>query len=345
MAPKRKSDANDGPSAKVAKKESTPVWKWEAKNPTWSSTPPAGPHGKACVEKYCLLAPFDTSITEAQWAAYAMERAEVDAFNTTNNAKGVRLPTLDAQELSCDHHNAFRKLSAASAGLAREIMGSALDATEKKMLSRTLRGSLYTLGLEGQEDEGGPRTVETKGRLYGPHGLGKSIDFTYYFHDRMFAAAYPRDITNCGVGRGVDCWTTERNSNYQDKDRVGTIKVMNCHANKSDNLVAKGTTLANLQKLETIILGRSGVMSQKKIFDTLLATGHVGIWGEDIAADRTAVATKYTLKAGETDGMKEAEEDALKVEDGIPPFDEGAGGYDEKECVPQNLLKLAKSSA
>lgn len=46
-------------------------------------------------------------------------------------------------------------LSKASSNLARELMGASIDVAEKTKLSRVLRGSLYLLAVEGEDDGDG----------------------------------------------------------------------------------------------------------------------------------------------------------------------------------------------
>ncbi|KAL8291419.1 hypothetical protein RQP46_002397 [Phenoliferia psychrophenolica] len=355
MAPKRKSDANDGPAAKVSKKAAAgvPAWDWKAQHPSWSATPPAGPHGKACVEKYCLLAPYDPSITEAQWEAYATERARLDEINTTNSEDSYVRYNLTCSDLSANNNLAGSTLSSCSSDLAREVMGAAMDLGEKTALSRTLRGSLYMLAISGTDDgDGSPRSVDAKLRLYGPHGLGNSVDFEYSFHHRtrmdsvehrVYLSAFVRDISLCGVGKATDCWTTDSSGkNGREKRRDGAIAIVSCWIDSRDKHSMSGTTLAKLQDIEAVLLGRSGVMSMRKLFNTLLAAGSVRQWDEDADEDINGVQAKYKpLQAGETDGRKEVKADEAKVEDGVPEM-ESEGEFEAHECVPQNLLALAR---
>ncbi|KAK4702726.1 hypothetical protein P7C70_g3494, partial [Phenoliferia sp. Uapishka_3] len=341
MAPKRKSDANDGRSAKVAKKNvAPPGWNWKATNPGWSSIPPSGPYGKACVEKYCLLAPFDPSITEAHWKEYSDERSALDTYNTTNGAEDH----FECSNLSDNANFAFEKLSTASSILAREIMGTTLDTTEKTLLSRTLRGSLYLLHVEGEDDgNGSPRTVKTTLRLYGPHGLGRSLTLKYHYHNRVTEyswghivslVAYPRKIAQGSAG-------TQQEGGKKEADK---IEIMTSYANqrKDGEIITKGTTLAKLKELELVLIGRAGVMSQSKLVDLFIGAGTVDLWDEDdIDQDLEALRVKYKLHAGETDGEKEVEEDEAEVEDDVPEY----GDDESVECIPQNLLELARNGS
>ncbi len=112
--------------------------------------------------------------------------------------------------------NTTRLLGEAREKLAQVILGSCLETSERIQIANTFKVSLYYLDLWGNEEDGygasifffpllhtmltylnsggededggrtsfSPRTVSSSTRLYSPFGLGTSVDFKYYYHNR-----------------------------------------------------------------------------------------------------------------------------------------------------------------
>jgi hypothetical protein len=111
-------------------------------------TAPTTPNAKKCIEKWDLLAPFDTTITEKQWKEYFEERTAADKLNTPGTEEFKRLYTKEIMQ------KRERLLPKARDRLAMVIMGSCMDDDEKVKIANTLRGSLYYLDLQGNEEDG-----------------------------------------------------------------------------------------------------------------------------------------------------------------------------------------------
>lgn len=82
------------------------------------------------------------------------ERADLDKLNSLNSSHERFKYLLYCEELGGDYSSPLRNVSEAASQIAAEILGSAMDEVEKLTISRTLRGSLYILRLEGENDDG-----------------------------------------------------------------------------------------------------------------------------------------------------------------------------------------------
>lgn len=139
--------------AKVAPKSSSPKLKKSTK-PSWelphfSTIAPTTPNAKKCVEKWNLHAPYDTRITEEQWAEYYEERSALEIMNTTGNEKWKKL---ESEELM---QKTDKLLKEAGERLADAMMASTgLEDEVKSMIAETLRASVYYLDIWGCEEDG-----------------------------------------------------------------------------------------------------------------------------------------------------------------------------------------------
>ncbi|KZP10485.1 hypothetical protein FIBSPDRAFT_938029 [Athelia psychrophila] len=217
-------------------------------------------------------------------------------------------------ELGGDYSSPLRNVSEASSQLATEILGTAMDEVEKLAISRTLRGSLCILRLDGENDDGEPRSVEAKLRLYAPHGPGKSIDFDYCYHHRVrmssvehliYITAFVRTVEACGKLKHYESWT-------------------------------QGTTPVKLQQLENVILGREGVMSTSKLFKVLCAASTIGTWEEPSYILKENLS-KITAKLGL------AKEEAASIDDAILKFDDP--GTSEHQDAREDATERAVGSS
>ncbi|KAJ1311866.1 hypothetical protein OPQ81_010326 [Rhizoctonia solani] len=177
MPPKRKAVDNESGPAK--KKAATAPKLRKSKAPTWDSVPeysnekPTGEWAKKCVDRWCLLPPYDTSISEKRWENYYKERAALDKVNSSGAEESK---DIISEELDQDTWKILRK---AAGDLAAILLGSNLANEERKrQIARTLMGSLYFLEMWGNDEgDGSPREVQSRTRLYSPFGTGGSIDF------------------------------------------------------------------------------------------------------------------------------------------------------------------------
>ncbi|CUA70513.1 hypothetical protein RSOLAG22IIIB_08928 [Rhizoctonia solani] len=134
-------------SKKVKLRKSNPP-NWQTLHPEWSEDMPRGKNARLCIEKWCLLPPYDHEITERH------ERSALDEANTCGH------DIIKVEELFT---SPWWLLDTASQNVAAAIYGSDLDEDEKTAIARTIRGSLYFLEVEGA-DNGGKSRATNKGR-------------------------------------------------------------------------------------------------------------------------------------------------------------------------------------
>lgn len=115
-----------------------------------------------------MLPPYDSNITESEWKQYlkyerliilttdpalnrniTSERTDLDKLNSLNSTHERAHYLLYCEELGGDFVSPLKSAFDASCQLAAEILGSTMDEAEKLLLSRTLRGSIYLLQVEG----------------------------------------------------------------------------------------------------------------------------------------------------------------------------------------------------
>ncbi|CAE6467109.1 unnamed protein product, partial [Rhizoctonia solani] len=216
------------PASKL-EKATAPTW---TDNPYWTEIKPTGEWAAKCVDRWCLLAPYNTTITEDQWKAYYKERSALDRINTVDSAES------DAIEAKYLDENTWKVLRKAAEHVASAILASTLDDTvRKKSIARTLLGSLYFMSVDGSSEGLGapePRNLDTTTRLYSPFGLGTSIDFHYDYHyrkrsyederDAMLNAA-GREISECDPDKPTKCAAEPELPEYEeDEEEKGEDK-------------------------------------------------------------------------------------------------------------------------
>ncbi|KAG8681782.1 hypothetical protein FRC08_015401 [Ceratobasidium sp. 394] len=123
------------------KKSTQPNWD---KPGEYSQDKPTGKWGAKCVERWCLLPPYNPSISEAQWKTYYLERSAVDKVNTSGSDESAMV--VCEELLGEGNWYTLRKMSEE---VAAAIFGSTLDDVHKKRIGRTLLGSLYFTDLSG----------------------------------------------------------------------------------------------------------------------------------------------------------------------------------------------------
>ncbi|CAE6344485.1 unnamed protein product [Rhizoctonia solani] len=344
MPPKRKADIEGGPAKKRAvttpklKKSKAPSWNEDS---DYSNEKPTGEWARKCVERWCLLPPYNTKITEKQWQDYYNERSALDKVNSSGAAESKEIVS---EELCQDTWKILRK---ASEDLAAIVLGSKLDDEErKKQIARTLMGSLYFTELWGN-DEGDdtPREVQAKSRLYSPFGIGTSIDFYYSYHLRArmfgrgerFASLYARSrlLIEVDPANPTACSATERNANGVPKAASDAVTVFDRNGSKS-----KGTTAANIKSFEETIFDTEGWVSPLKLVEILFAAGMVMRYQESDKESPKSVLAKFNYFDGETNGR------ALLIGElkslATLEAKEAAG---PEVCIPQRLLLLARHGA
>ncbi|KAG8735017.1 hypothetical protein FRC11_003513, partial [Ceratobasidium sp. 423] len=268
------------PPASKLEKGITPTW---AGRPEWSQDKPTGEWGAKCVDRWCLLAPYDVTITEEQWEAYYGERSALDKINTMGSAES------EAIEGEYLEENTWKVLHKAAEHVATAILSSALDDTErKKSISRTLLGSLYFMSVDGTAECAGepePRTLGTTTRLYSPFGLGTSIDFHYDYHYRMrlhedersaTLDAAGRDIGECDPDIPIKCAAVPEEPEGEDAEPIDNFKAYTLFSGVEDFLDGWTTmyiTKENIKKFEEPFLGTNGWISPRKLVDILMAAG------------------------------------------------------------------------
>ncbi|CUA68581.1 hypothetical protein RSOLAG22IIIB_07958 [Rhizoctonia solani] len=306
MPPKRKAADESGPAKKKAaagpklKKSKAPNWDDESR---FTSEKPTGEWARKSVDRWCLLPPYDTSISEKTWQDYYNERSALDAVNTPGSKQSE---VILIEELDQDAWKILRK---AATDLAAIVLGSKLDDEErKKQIARTLMGSLYYTEMWGNDEgDGSPRDVEAKTRLYSPFGAGESIDFYYRYHlrARMFSSgerfsslyAKSRMLIEIDPKNPTACSATKYNANKVLKAAPDAVTVFDRSGGKS-----KGTTAANIKSFEETLFCTEGWISPLKLVQTLFAAGTVMRYNEADKSGPRAVLEKFHYFDGETNG-------------------------------------------
>ncbi|CAE6468862.1 unnamed protein product [Rhizoctonia solani] len=303
-------------SKKVKLRQSNPP-NWQTLHPEWSEDMPRGKNARLCIEKWCLLPPYDHEITERQWKAYYKERSALDEANTCG-------------------YDIIKNVAAA-------IYGSVLDEQDKTAIARTIRGSLYFLGVEGTDDGDGARSAFAKTRLYSPFGIGTSVDLAYNYHFRF--REWEQFGSLLAKSNGVQDLDPEwpRKSRATDKGRV---EIFTWTGDKT----ISATTAARINSFEPTLFGSEGWLSSLKLHNLLFAAGTGLLYNEDSYPTNPEVASREKFKffEGETTGgdLSKAEEVLCReLEEEEPEEDLGdvylsEGG--KAGCVPRRLLLLAR---
>ncbi|KAF8679868.1 hypothetical protein RHS04_04806 [Rhizoctonia solani] len=341
MPPKRKADTEDGPAKKKAatapklKKSKAPNWNEDS---GYSNEKPTTEWARKCVDRWCLLPPYNTRMTEKHWQDYYNERSALDKINSSGAPESKEIVS---EELCQD---TWKILRGAARDLASIVLGSKLDDEDrKKHIARTLMGSLYFTELWGN-DEGDdtPREVQAKSRLYSPFGVGTSIDFYYFYHLRprmfgkgeRFASFYAksRPIVEIDPENPTACSATKRNANGAIKAASDAITVFDRNGSKS-----KGTTAANVKSFEQAIFGVEGWISPLKLVEILFAAGTVMRYREQDKESPKSVLAKFQYFDGETNGRALLAEE-LKLLAEL----EAREPASPEVCIPQRMLLLAR---
>ncbi|KAG9093048.1 hypothetical protein FRC06_011691 [Ceratobasidium sp. 370] len=354
MPPKRSNPSgstSERPAKKAATgagKASTPRLK-ESTQPNWdepeeySQDKPTGEWAAKSVERWCLLPPYDTSISEAQWKTYYLERSALDKINTSGSDESKPIVS---EELDQDTWVILRRMSG---NVAAAIFGSALDDEHKKRIGRTLLGSLYFTELWGNDEgDGTPREVRAMSRLYSPFGLGTSVDLFYSYHLRRrmtmkgerFASLYvnANTIASSDAKNPRGCRAVESNARGVDKAASDAITVFDRNGGKS-----KGTTAANIKTFEGPLFGCDGWLSPLKLTNILFAAAGVMYFQEDDRETPKSTLAKFQFFQGESDGQGVLKQELAKL---VKLEKEMGQGQDEVGvCIPQRLLLLAQQDA
>ncbi|KAE8454461.1 hypothetical protein EG329_000084 [Mollisiaceae sp. DMI_Dod_QoI] len=310
-------------STKSKKAKATPKSKLKkSTNPTWtspyfSSTAPTGSNAQRCIEKWNLLAPYDTRITEKEWEEYFEERIILEKTNTENTEEYKRVKSEELMQ------NTTRLLGEAREKLAQVILGSCLETSERIQIANTFKVSLYYLDLWGNEEDGGgededggrtsfsPRTVSSSTRLYSPFGLGTSVDFKYYYHNRWgrenerFSALVmcSRVISQCSKSKPFECAAQMGGRGAIGPPIDGSERLFNWSGRKST-----GTTAANMAEFEDTLFACSGWLSPRLMFNLLCAGGTATLYQEDTTSHVSSARNKFKLYNDEKEDAS-AEED------------------------------------
>ncbi|CAE6468878.1 unnamed protein product [Rhizoctonia solani] len=342
------------PSSKLAKGAAA-VW---TDNPEWTQDKPTGEWAAKCVDRWCLLAPYNTTITEDQWKAYYEERSALDRINTmgSNESAAIEGESLD--------ESTWKVLRKAVEHIASAVLASALhDVQRKKSIARTLLGSLYFMSVDGSSEGLGapePRNLDTTTRLYSPFGLGTSIDFHYNYHYRMrsyederdaMLNAAGREIGECDPDRPTKCAAEPELPEDSEKEGEGPIQVDNLKActlfsgveDMIDGWSTMYITEESVKSFEKPFFGTNGWISPRKLVDILMAAGTALFHGEVDTEAGEHLQHEFDYYQGEKSGngifVKERKqptqlEKAEKVKDKEDPTREF--------CVPERLLLLAR---
>ncbi|KAG8790394.1 hypothetical protein FRC12_011982 [Ceratobasidium sp. 428] len=342
--PAKKAATGTKKASAGAKKASAPRLK-KSVQPNWneleeySDEKPNGEWGKKCAERWCLLPPYNTSITEDQWKTYYLERSALDLVNSSGSTESKPIVS---EELGQDTWVLLRRNAEQ---VAAAIFGSVLDDEHKKRIGRTMLGSLYFTDLWGNDEgDGSPREVSAKSRLYSPCGLGTSIDLNYHYHlrARMFMAGerfgsldvITRAISDCDAENPRTSMTQEENPRGGKKTSPDATTVFDRKGSKS-----KGTTAARIKEFEEPLFGCEGWLSPLKLTHILFAAAGVMNYNEDDTDTPESTLAKFQFFQGEDD-----EKAVLKQE--LARLTQLEKELDRTEAsLPQRLLLLARQEA
>ncbi|CAE6354685.1 unnamed protein product [Rhizoctonia solani] len=334
--------AKKKPAARGKKgKAIVPNWS-AATHAGWSDDKPTGTWGKRCVDTWCLLAPYDSAITEAQWKKYYDERSTLDRVNTL---RGGSSNPIESEELG---QPTWTILQDSGESIAAAIMGSAQlqDANRKKRIAHVLLGSFYYVRLDGSDEGNGPpepRQLDIYSRLYSPFGIGTSVDlhYEYYYRRRSQRHNDERLVTLTGKLRTIEDCGAEPPSQSEDDDDKET-EVANAYVifgGQEDGNGGLSTHISNeitLKQFERSLFGTEGWLSSRKMADILLAGASVLQYHEADTEAAVAFLNKFQYFTGENTGKRALAPEIKRMVLGEPDVPAGS-----PYCVPLRRLWLA----
>ncbi|KAB5588608.1 hypothetical protein CTheo_7948 [Ceratobasidium theobromae] len=317
-------------------------------HPGWVTKKPTRRWARKCVERWCLLPPYDNKITETQWKAYYEERTALEKINTMKSEESA---AITPEELI---QNTWKVLRKAAGNVAATIFGSKLDDEQlKQRIGRTLMGSLYFTELFGSNEEYNelpPRSLIAKTRLYSPFGIGTSIDLCYDYHYRY--RVHMEDERNSSLDGALrtisDCKPDDPSfcaaaPDPENEDEIVAVNGCTIFVGVEDffrGFVAQSVSEADLGLFEELFFGTKGWISPRKLADLLLAAGMVQHFNEFDVETPEDFKYKFRYFQGENMGRRPLiQERNLLVELEKKYGEEHKG---EAVCVPQRLLLLAR---
>ncbi|KAB5588609.1 Peptide-n4-(N-acetyl-beta-glucosaminyl)asparagine amidase A [Ceratobasidium theobromae] len=292
--------------------------------PEWVNDKPTQEWGKMCVERWCLLPPYDNRITETQWKMYYDERSALEKTNTMNSKASEAITPKELMQ------NTWKVLRKAAENVAVTILGCKLDDEQLKRISRTLIGSLYFVELAGANevyDEPPPRHLNLEIRLYSPFGIGTSIDLRYDYHYRYRSYGNERNSNlNAALRTIGDCNSQGQTfcaaaPDPDNEDEAATANVYtifvslpNQAEDAGEDYVAQFIDEAELEMFEELLFGTKGWISPKKIADLLLAAGTVKHFDEVDVEAPERFKRKFKYFQEESTGKKYTQERKLLTE-------------------------------
>ncbi|CAE6405949.1 unnamed protein product [Rhizoctonia solani] len=338
------------PASKL-KRGITPTW---TERSEWSQKKPITKWARRCIDKWCLLPPYDRSIKEKHWKAYYEERSALDKINTVGSAES------EVVEGECLEENTWKVLRKAAEHVATAMLASSLgDAQQKKSIARTLLGSLYFMSVEGSaecEGEPEPRSLGTTTRLYSPFGLGTSIDFHYDYHYRMrlhmedersaTLNAAARDIAECDPDNPTKCAAVPEEPEEEDAEPIENFKVYTLFSGVEDYFDGWATmyiTEENIKKFEEPLLGTNGWISPRKLVDVLMAAGTALLHRELDTEAGEHLQHKFDYYQGEKNGKGMFAQERKRLTE-LEKVEKEHDKLDKTRevCVPERLLLLAR---
>ncbi|KEP49008.1 hypothetical protein V565_110330 [Rhizoctonia solani 123E] len=329
--------APKGKTAAPALNSSTPP-NWQTHCPEWSTDRPEGKNAKCCIDKWCLLPPYDHRISEDEWDLYFRERTALDELNTFGSDASASIQPGELRP-------PLRVLEDSAADIAAAMYGSVLVEESKIAIARTLRGSLYITSATGME---GCFTVNT--RLYSPFGIGTSVDFGYdYSYDYRESDYFGLLVAKSNKVGDIDAESPRKCKALAEdgSPQPGSVEIFSWHGGNTVGAV----TAAKLSSFEPTLFGSTGWLSPLKLHNLLLAASTCSQYDDcyQELEPGIAVASSKNLKffAGETTGgeFSEAEMALYKRLRKDMLSGNAKGDVDEDDqpgCVPDRLLLLAR---
>ncbi|CAE7151873.1 unnamed protein product [Rhizoctonia solani] len=268
---------------------------WQAHCPEWSTDRPKYKNANLSIDKWCLLPPYDHSITEEQWELYHKERSALDELNTIGSeaSKPIRPSELRPP---------LRVLEDSAADAAAAIYGSVLAEESKLAIARTLRGSIYITAADGME---GCFSVNT--RLYSPFGIGTSVDFAYsYSFDYRESDFFGLLTAKSNKVSAIDAENPSRCKALQEdgSPMPGSVEIFSWYGGNQ----VGAATAAEFSSFEPALFGSTGWLSPLKLHNLLFAASTCSQYDDcyqELKSD-IVVASSKKLKffEGETPGGK-----------------------------------------